>query len=655
MQFVQVGMLGALGALAIPVIIHLMFRHRARVVELGTLQFLKVVLRQNARRKKLRRWLLLAIRMACIALIALLFARPYLVATEPSAGERLVVVLLDRSASMGLRGSSRPIDRALAEARSILGRTGSGTQLEIGLFDRAVQPMGQPSDLRRAALEPTDSGTDYGAAMAWARDLLVRSRKRTRELHILTDLQRSGLDRGEPVDAAGGRRGPAPRSGPRIPEERRRDGHRDRARVPHGPGSRPRSPRRCSTPRRCPLARCPVRLHIEASGQKRDLERAVDLDGGATATVEFPLGELPEGLWRGHVEAATGDELPFDDRRFLALPVAPPSRVLLVDGNPGRVPYESATYFLQAALRLAPTGERYARSPFDPRTVDARRRRRPARPGEDRGRRAGGRGRPRRRRRAAAGPVRRATAAACSSSPAIASWPERPAGSRRPAWAWGRSSARRAATDLPWRLDRWETHHPVFQPFADPEHGDLRRPAFDTITRIEPDPNARVLALVPRRRAGAPGAGQGRGKVLWFASACDRSWSGWPRSRLYLPMVHQMLAYACGPDRGRPGPLGDRRRPAEIGHRRGRRPRPRGQPRPARVRHGPMHARKSSPAASASASPRPSRRVEPSDHTDTARAVGDARLRSDELWPWMAMTLIGLLLAESFLANRTAA
>src|SRR4051794_27528212 len=110
MQFIQVGMLGALAALAIPIFIHLLFRHRARVVDLGTLQFLKVVLRHDARRKKIRRLLLLSVRMACIALLAMLFARPYLVATEPAAGDRLVVVLLDRSASMGLRGSSRPID-----------------------------------------------------------------------------------------------------------------------------------------------------------------------------------------------------------------------------------------------------------------------------------------------------------------------------------------------------------------------------------------------------------------------------------------------------------------------------------------------------------------------------------------------------------------
>src|SRR3954469_6362998 len=127
MQFVQLGMLGALGALAIPIIIHLMFRQRARTIDLGTIQFLKVVLRDNSRKRKLRRYLLLALRLACVALLALLFARPYLLATEPVEGERLVVVLLDRSASMGLKGRSRPIDRALAEARSILGKVGRGT------------------------------------------------------------------------------------------------------------------------------------------------------------------------------------------------------------------------------------------------------------------------------------------------------------------------------------------------------------------------------------------------------------------------------------------------------------------------------------------------------------------------------------------------
>src|ERR1700722_13964065 len=141
MHFVQIGMLGALAALAIPIIIHLLFRQRARTVDLGTLQFLKIVLRDNARRRRLKRWLLLALRMACLALIAFLFARPYMLATEPAAGDRLVVILLDRSASMGLQGGPRPIDQAQTEARAILGRIGHQTQLDVGTVDQAVHPL----------------------------------------------------------------------------------------------------------------------------------------------------------------------------------------------------------------------------------------------------------------------------------------------------------------------------------------------------------------------------------------------------------------------------------------------------------------------------------------------------------------------------------
>ncbi len=119
MQFIQFGMLGALGALAIPIIIHLMFRSRARPVDLGTIQFLKVVLRDNARRRKLRRWLLLALRTASLAFIALMFARPYMLATEPVAGQRLIVALLDHSASMGLEGELvRSIKRSRRRERS---------------------------------------------------------------------------------------------------------------------------------------------------------------------------------------------------------------------------------------------------------------------------------------------------------------------------------------------------------------------------------------------------------------------------------------------------------------------------------------------------------------------------------------------------------
>ena len=337
MQFIQYGMLGALAALAIPIIIHLMFRQRARPVDLGTLQFLKIVLRDNARRRRLKRWLLLAMRMACLALIAFLFARPYMFATEPAPGDRLVVVLLDRSASMGLAGGARPIDQGLAEARAILARTGTGTQLEAGTFDRTVHPLARPADLSKTAIEPTAAGTDYGVALAWARDLLVRSKKAIKELHILTDLQRSGLDRGEsvslPVDVEVHLRD----FGRAFPKNVAVTGVTIAPQTIR-PGDAVSITATVLNASPLPIPKCPVRIHVEAGDRKRDLERTIDLEGGATVSVVFGLDAMPEGLWRGHVEVTITDELPFDNRRFLALQVAPPARVLLVDGNPGRAP-----------------------------------------------------------------------------------------------------------------------------------------------------------------------------------------------------------------------------------------------------------------------------------------------------------------------------
>ncbi len=455
------------------------------------------MLRDNARRRRLRRWLLLALRLACVALIAALFARPYLIATEPVAGERLVVVLLDRSASMGLQGGARPIDQALAEVRAILARAGQDTQLEVGSFDRTIHPLAQVAELRTSAIEPTAASTDYSIAMAWARDIVVRSRKAVKELHILTDLQRSGLGRGETVFLPDdvevhlhdfGR--PFPRNvavtAVRIAPKTVR------------PGESASITADVFNASPLPVSKCPVRLHIEAGDQKRDLERTLDLEGGATASVEFPLEKLTEGLWRGHVEASIGDELPFDDRRFLALSVAAPARVLIVDGDPGRASYESETYFLQAALRLAPPAQRFARTPFDVATVDL----------------VSGVNLPDLNQTAA---VVLANVGSLGASDAhrLGEFVERgggllvftgdrvgPEGTRELAAVGldaGEVVAPANAPELPWRLERWETRHPVFAPFADPEHGDLRRPRFATITRHQARPRGPRAGLVPGR------------------------------------------------------------------------------------------------------------------------------------------------------------
>src|SRR5262249_2782444 len=121
MSFIQIGFLSALGAVAIPIIIHLVFRQRARRAELGTLRFLRIVLEQNARRRRVMRWLLLALRLAAVALIAFVFARPYWLAFRAGGEKQTTVILIDQSATMDMNvEGQRLIERAVAAARQIV-------------------------------------------------------------------------------------------------------------------------------------------------------------------------------------------------------------------------------------------------------------------------------------------------------------------------------------------------------------------------------------------------------------------------------------------------------------------------------------------------------------------------------------------------------
>ena len=175
---------------------------------------------------------------------------------------------------------------------------------------------------------------------------------------------------------------------------------------------------------------------------------------------------------------------------------------------------------------------------------------------------------------------------------------------------------------------------------------------FTAITRIKPDPEARVLAWF---RGGEPALlerTKGRGKVLWFTSACDRAWGDWPRGRMYLPMIHQMIAYVSGLAEGgriRQDIAGDERKPGIV------------------ESDGLVHVVNTDPLESETARCTPEEFAdrfgfqlpEPVPQARSSRArrerIADDRLRSDELWPWLALTLVGLLLVENFLANRTAA
>src|SRR6188508_790239 len=141
-----------LGALAIPVLIHLIQRERKRVVEFPSLMFLRRIPYQSVRRRRIRDWTLLLMRLAALAMIVLAFARPFFrrdsLGAAAQNGAREAVILVDASYSMGYGDRW---SRAQDAARAAVNALNPGDRASLVFFssgaDVAVRSAGDKGRL----------------------------------------------------------------------------------------------------------------------------------------------------------------------------------------------------------------------------------------------------------------------------------------------------------------------------------------------------------------------------------------------------------------------------------------------------------------------------------------------------------------------------
>ena len=86
----------------------------------------------------------------------------------------------------------------------------------------------------------------------------------------------------------------------------------------------------------------------------------------------------------------------------------------------------------------------------------------------------------------------------------------------------------------------------MLEPFADPQHGDLSRLAFDSAVPIEPAEQTLVLASFEPNLPAITEHTVGEGRILWCSVPVTRQWSSWTASPLYLPIMQQMAADLLG-------------------------------------------------------------------------------------------------------------
>jgi hypothetical protein len=203
--------------------------------------------------------------------------------------------------------------------------------------------------------------------------------------------------------------------------------------------------------------------------------------------------------------------------------------------------------------------------------------------------------------------------------------------------------------DGPVRFDAWETEHPFLRPFSDPQRGDLRALAFHRVARLKPLPGSVVLASARGDRPLVVESALGKGRVLQFAIPADNEWGEWAIHRLYLPVIHQMMGYltdrlpGSGPVKAAPADAGAAPGIAKAGDK--------------------LVVRNVDPAESTID------RMTPDEFRDSFRLPGRGSNaggsekesipapagseRPGEFWRPIAWVLLVLLVAETFVANRT--
>jgi hypothetical protein len=201
-------LLGLLG-ISIPVLIHLLHRQQTKPVQWGAMQFLRTSPLRMKQRKKVEHWLLMAVRMLAIAVLAFLLARPRLprgLMSHRSLSDAPidVAVVIDHSLSTGRLADGKSVfTRAVDVTNKLLDQLAANDTLSVVLAEHRARPLNaQPikkgdsggiSDLKdQLALQPPGlTDCSMPDSIAAARHLLAGGRNQTKLIVILSDQQRN--------------------------------------------------------------------------------------------------------------------------------------------------------------------------------------------------------------------------------------------------------------------------------------------------------------------------------------------------------------------------------------------------------------------------------------------------------------------------------
>jgi Mg-chelatase subunit ChlD len=522
-----------LAALAIPVIVHLIQRERKDVIEFPSLMFIRQIPYQSVERRRIHNWLLLALRAAAMTLLVAAFTRPFftedpLQAAAATGGAREVVILLDRSASMGYGDHWA---RAQTEARQIVQGLSGEDEATLVLFgmgtEETIRATGDKGRLEAAIEEATVSsdGTRFAPALRLAQSLLSRSSKPRKEAVLISDFQRTGWERQEAIHLPeGATLLPVSVASPETSDlavssvalQRASFEAQERVTITAGLTNRGENE----------VKGLPVTLQIDG----RTIEtRPVTIASNASGSVTFSAVTASGPGMRATINAGT-DALPADNVFHFVISPSRPVSVLIVQGEGAS---QLASYYLTTALSIGTS------PPFRAEAVSSAR----LTPQHFEGR--------------SVVVLNDSTSISTQANDLLRRFVEQGGGlltilGERSVWSGGETpllpgtlggAVDRLRAGSAGTLGFLDYDHPIFDEFKDPRNGNFSNVRFFSYRALAPAPTDRVLARYDDGAAAMVERQVGNGRAIAFTSKLDADWNDFPVKPLFLPLLQETMRY----------------------------------------------------------------------------------------------------------------
>ena len=369
MSFLTPAFFIGLLAVGIPILVHLTQKEKKTIIDFPSLMFLRRIPYTSVRRRSIRDLWLLLLRIAALLLMVLAFSRPWFSSTGIAAklpgSTREVVILLDRSASMGYGDRWT---KAQAEAKKIVDGLSGQDRATFVLFGSSAEENVRATEDKVRLAQAIDAAkvgaqaTRFAPALRLAQSILAQSAMPRREVVLISDFQKIGWEKQEdihlpegatltPVSIAAGETSDVAVTS--VTFTRNEFSGQDRVVATAGVVNRSSKP----------VADVPVTLEID--GHVVDTKK-VNVAASGTSPVVFAEFTVAEANVRGKITvgAAATDQWAADNLFYFVLSPGRPVSVLIVQADNAD---RDASLYLTTALGIGEAPK------FDVETIPASR------------------------------------------------------------------------------------------------------------------------------------------------------------------------------------------------------------------------------------------------------------------------------------------